>query len=41
MQGDLLVDLRNVYPPEEVTKHGFTYIGVGRGNTQTGNGSDA
>jgi UDPglucose 6-dehydrogenase len=27
----VLVDLRNVYPPEEVTRHGFIYEGVGRG----------
>ncbi|MEH6718483.1 MAG: UDP-glucose/GDP-mannose dehydrogenase family protein [Aurantimonas endophytica] len=26
----LLVDLRNVYPAEEVERHGFRYVGVGR-----------
>ena len=26
----ILVDLRNVYPPDEVTRHGFAYHGVGR-----------
>lgn len=25
-----IVDLRNVYPPSEVTKHGFQYAGIGR-----------
>jgi UDPglucose 6-dehydrogenase len=27
----VLIDLRNIYRPEEVTRHGFTYEGVGRG----------
>jgi UDPglucose 6-dehydrogenase len=26
----ILVDLRNIYRPETMTRHGFTYIGVGR-----------
>ena len=26
----LLVDLRNVYRPEEVSRHGFTIVGIGR-----------
>ncbi len=26
----VLVDLRNVYPPDEVLRHGFRYTGVGR-----------
>ena len=26
----LLVDLRNVYRPEEVSRHGFTVVGIGR-----------
>ena len=26
----LLVDLRNVYRPDEVSRHGFTIVGVGR-----------
>ncbi len=26
----VLVDLRNVYPPDEVKRHGFTYVGIGR-----------
>ncbi|HWW65413.1 MAG TPA: UDP-glucose/GDP-mannose dehydrogenase family protein [Sphingomonadaceae bacterium] len=28
----VLVDLRNVYPPEEVARAGLVYVGVGRGN---------
>lgn len=27
----LLVDLRNVYRPDEIARHGFGYVGVGRG----------
>ncbi len=27
----VLVDLRNIYRPEEVTRHGFTHAGIGRG----------
>jgi UDPglucose 6-dehydrogenase len=30
MSSSILVDLRNVYPEEEVHRHGFTYHGVGR-----------
>lgn len=30
MKTPLLVDLRNVYPKNEVTRHGFEYHGVGR-----------
>jgi UDPglucose 6-dehydrogenase len=30
MNQPVMVDLRNVYPPEEVTKYGFAYSGVGR-----------
>jgi len=30
MRGNVFVDLRNVYDPEQVTKKGFTYTGVGR-----------
>jgi UDPglucose 6-dehydrogenase len=31
MRGDVFVDLRNVYPPEEVERAGFAYTGLGRG----------
>jgi len=30
MAGDALVDLRNVYNPEDVAKAGLSYSGVGR-----------
>ncbi len=30
MEQPLLVDMRNVYPIEEVERHDFTYVGVGR-----------
>jgi UDPglucose 6-dehydrogenase len=30
MRGRVLVDLRNVYPPEEARAAGFTYLSVGR-----------
>jgi UDPglucose 6-dehydrogenase len=30
MNKPVMVDLRNVYPPEEVAKYGFAYTGIGR-----------
>jgi UDPglucose 6-dehydrogenase len=30
MAAPLLVDLRNIYSPEEARRHGFTYVSVGR-----------
>jgi len=30
MERPVLVDLRNVYPPEEVARAGFAYESVGR-----------
>ena len=30
-RGALLVDLRNIYDPQEVRAAGFSYIGIGRG----------
>ena len=32
MKAPVMVDLRNVYPPEDVTKRGFTYVSIGRQN---------
>lgn len=29
-RGDLLLDARNLLNPEEVARHGFTYLGIGR-----------
>ena len=31
MRGRLLIDLRNVYEPEEAERAGLTYKGIGRG----------
>jgi UDPglucose 6-dehydrogenase len=31
MRGAVFVDLRNVYPPEEVERAGLRYTGIGRG----------
>ncbi|PTM98654.1 UDP-glucose dehydrogenase family protein [Mycoplana dimorpha] len=31
-----LVDLRNVYPPQEVRRHGFHYVGIGKGGDRDG-----
>ncbi|HET9904398.1 MAG TPA: UDP-glucose/GDP-mannose dehydrogenase family protein [Xanthobacteraceae bacterium] len=36
MANHVLVDLRNVYRPEEVIRHGFVYQGVGRPNGVAG-----
>jgi UDPglucose 6-dehydrogenase len=30
MSGNVLVDLRNIYPPEDARRHGFAYSSVGR-----------
>jgi UDPglucose 6-dehydrogenase len=30
MRQPVLVDLRNVYRPDEVRAHGFTYVSIGR-----------
>jgi UDPglucose 6-dehydrogenase len=35
MAQPVLVDLRNVYRADEVTRHGFSYEGVGRGRKST------
>jgi UDPglucose 6-dehydrogenase len=32
MRQPVIVDLRNIYPPEEMRRHGFAYVGVGRGD---------
>jgi UDPglucose 6-dehydrogenase len=31
MRNPAIVDLRNIYRPDEMAKHGFTYESVGRG----------
>ena len=30
MNKPVMVDLRNVYPPDDVIRHGFSYTGIGR-----------
>jgi UDPglucose 6-dehydrogenase len=30
MRGNVLVDLRNIFPPKEAIGHGFAYASVGR-----------
>jgi len=35
MRGNLLIDLRNVYEKDEAERAGLTYIGVGRGRTNS------
>jgi hypothetical protein len=37
----VIVDLRNVYRPDEVERHGFVYLCVGRPNTLPPIGSGA
>ena len=31
MRGGVMVDLRNIYRPEEMSRHGFAYTSIGRG----------
>jgi UDPglucose 6-dehydrogenase len=37
MARPVMVDLRNIYRPEEMTKHGFAYTGIGRATAQQAN----
>ncbi|ADH90611.1 nucleotide sugar dehydrogenase [Ancylobacter novellus DSM 506] len=32
LKSPIVVDLRNIYPPEDLIERGFKYVGVGRGN---------
>ena len=32
LKAPILVDLRNIYPPEEVARHGFVHVAIGRPN---------
>ncbi len=32
LRAAVLVDLRNIYPPEEAARHGFVHVGIGRPN---------
>jgi UDPglucose 6-dehydrogenase len=33
MARPVVIDLRNIYRPDEMARHGFTYVGVGRPGT--------
>ncbi|PKR87162.1 UDP-glucose 6-dehydrogenase, partial [Pleomorphomonas diazotrophica] len=41
MKAPVLVDLRNIYRPEEIERHGFAYTSVGRGTTLAGQVAEA
>ncbi|WP_425105625.1 UDP-glucose dehydrogenase family protein [Ancylobacter sp.] len=32
LRSPIVVDLRNIYPPEDLIRRGFTYVGIGRGD---------
>jgi len=34
MKSAVLIDLRDIYAPEEVTRHGFRYFSIGRGHAE-------
>ncbi|UOK72614.1 UDP-glucose dehydrogenase family protein [Ancylobacter polymorphus] len=36
LRSAIVVDLRNIYPPEDLLRRGFTYVGIGRGDLVTG-----
>jgi UDPglucose 6-dehydrogenase len=36
MAAPVVVDLRNVYRPEQMTKRGFSYVSIGRSNSAPG-----
>ncbi|MNY68542.1 UDP-glucose 6-dehydrogenase TuaD [compost metagenome] len=36
MQTPIFVDLRNVYRPHEMRRHGFTYVSIGRSDADLG-----
>lgn len=37
----ILIDLRNIYRPQDVTQRGFAYVGVGRAGPPRGQRSEA
>lgn len=41
MASPVVVDLRNIYQPEDLTRHGFSYACVGRSSAKTGVGTDS
>ncbi|RTL92200.1 UDP-glucose 6-dehydrogenase, partial [Ancylobacter aquaticus] len=30
LRSPIVVDLRNIYPPEDLIRRGFTYVGIGK-----------
>ncbi|WP_428031785.1 UDP-glucose dehydrogenase family protein [Ancylobacter sp.] len=36
LRSAIVVDLRNIYPPEDLIRRGFTYVGIGRGEPSKG-----
>jgi len=36
LRSPIVVDLRNIYPPEDLIRRGFTYVGIGRGDLASG-----
>ncbi|WP_421699336.1 UDP-glucose dehydrogenase family protein [Ancylobacter sp.] len=36
LRSAIVVDLRNIYPPEDLIRRGFTYVGIGRGDLASG-----
>ncbi|MPT23642.1 MAG: UDP-glucose/GDP-mannose dehydrogenase family protein [Starkeya sp.] len=36
LRSPIVVDLRNIYPPEDLIRRGFTYVGIGRGDLVSG-----
>ena len=36
LRSPIVVDLRNIYPPEDLIRRGFTYVGIGRGDFVSG-----
>ncbi len=32
LKAPVLIDLRNIYPPEEVARYGFVHVAIGRPN---------
>ncbi|WP_018388078.1 UDP-glucose/GDP-mannose dehydrogenase family protein [Ancylobacter sp. FA202] len=36
LRSPIVVDLRNIYPPEDLIRRGFTYVGIGRGDLSIG-----
>ena len=35
LKAPVLIDLRNIYPPDEVARHGFVHVAIGRSNAMS------